>query len=68
VGDILGLIACVFNDVDVLLSPPAPIALIVLLRGWRKRDGERESTKNTQPINLESVLMWHVFPNMQHLF
>lgn len=24
--------------------------------------------KNMKPINLESVLMRHVFPNMQHLF
>lgn len=44
VGDILGLIACVFNDVDVLLLPPAPIALIVLLRGYRERERQKERT------------------------
>ncbi len=35
VGDI---IACVFNDADVLLLPPAPIALIAFLRGYRERE------------------------------
>lgn len=43
-GDILGLIACVFNEVDVLLLPPAPVDLIVLLRGYRERERKKERT------------------------
>lgn len=63
--DILRLIACVFNVVDVLFFHPALIVLDVLLQG--KREGENVKGKDGVH-QLSCVLNHHVFPNMQHLF